>query len=58
VLRGDLARGLVPPGNAAALADAMRAALLDGWRRPSAADVPTEFTADAMAAAFEKLAAP
>lgn len=58
VLRGTLARGLVAPGNAAALADAMRAALLDGWPRPSAVDVPPEFTADAMAAGYEKLAAP
>lgn len=58
VLRGELARGLVPCGDPAALASAMRAALLDGWRRPSAADVPREFTEAEMCAAYEKLAEP
>jgi glycosyltransferase involved in cell wall biosynthesis len=57
VLRGSLARGLVPPGDPQALANALRAALLDGWARPGPADVPLQFTAAAMAAAYENLAA-
>ena len=56
VLRGELARGLVPPGDAAALAGAMRAALTTPWPRPSAADVPEAFTEAAMAGAYERLA--
>jgi len=56
-VRGALARGLVPTGDSQALAKAMRAALLDGWARPGAVDVPQEFTAEAMAAGYEKLAA-
>jgi glycosyltransferase involved in cell wall biosynthesis len=56
VLRGELARGLVPPGDAVALAGAMHAALTTPWPRPSAADVPEAFTEPAMAAAYERLA--
>ena len=55
VLRGELARWLVPCGNAQALADAMRAAL--AAPRPGADAVPAEFTAAHMASAYEALAA-
>jgi glycosyltransferase involved in cell wall biosynthesis len=54
VLRGDLARWLVPPGNPEALADAMRSALAEP--RPGAGAVPPEFTEARMAAAYEALA--
>jgi glycosyltransferase involved in cell wall biosynthesis len=55
VLRGALARWLVPCGNAQALADAMRAAL--AAPRPGPDAVPPEFTAAHMASAYEALAA-
>ena len=55
VLRGELARWLVPSGDAAALASAMRAAL--SVPRPGPAAVPAEFTETAMAAAYEALGA-
>jgi glycosyltransferase involved in cell wall biosynthesis len=54
VLRGELARWLVPPDDAPALADAMRAAL--AAPRPFAATLPEEFCEDGMARAYEELA--
>jgi glycosyltransferase involved in cell wall biosynthesis len=56
VLRGELARGLVPCNDAAALAKAMRAALGGGWPRPSLADIPREFSEHEMITAYERLA--
>ena len=53
VLRGDLARWLVPCGDAQALAQAMREAL--AAPRPGPGAVPTEFTASRMAAEYESL---
>ena len=53
VLRGALARWLVPPSDAAALAAAMRAALAEP--RPTGA-VPDEFCEEGMARAYEELA--
>ncbi len=55
VLRGELARWLVPPGDAAALAEALKAAL--AAPRPGAAAVPPEFTEARMVGAYEALAA-
>ena len=55
VLRGPLAAGLVPTGNAQALADAMRVAL--AGPRPAADAVPGDFTEERMAGAYEALAA-
>jgi glycosyltransferase involved in cell wall biosynthesis len=54
VLRGELARYLVPCGNARALADAMRDSL--AAPRPSAYTIAPEFTEAQMAAAYEALA--
>jgi glycosyltransferase involved in cell wall biosynthesis len=54
VLRGELARWLVPCGDAGALARAMRAAL--EAPRPGPDAVPAEFTVDHMARAYEALA--
>ena len=53
VLRGELARWLVPPSDVAALAAAMRAALAEP--RPVGA-VPEEFCEEGMARAYEELA--
>jgi glycosyltransferase involved in cell wall biosynthesis len=53
ILRGELARGLAPCGDAAALADAMRAAL--DRPRPSPQQIPIEFTERHMAASYEHL---
>jgi len=53
VLRGELARYLVPCGDARALADAMRDSL--AAPRPSAHAIPPEFTEAHMAAAYERL---
>jgi glycosyltransferase involved in cell wall biosynthesis len=55
ILRGELARGLVPAGDAQALADAMRAAL--AAPRPDAGAVAAEFTQERMVSAYEALAA-
>jgi glycosyltransferase involved in cell wall biosynthesis len=55
VLRGELARWLVPSGDPEALAAAMRAAL--AAPRPGPAVVPQEFTEAGMALAYEALAA-
>jgi glycosyltransferase involved in cell wall biosynthesis len=55
VMRGELARWLVPPGDAQGLADAMRAAL--GGPRPAAGTLPHEFCEEGMARAYEELAA-
>jgi glycosyltransferase involved in cell wall biosynthesis len=54
VLRGELARWLIPCGDAGALARAMRAAL--EAPRPGPDAVPPEFTAARMAAQYEALA--
>jgi glycosyltransferase involved in cell wall biosynthesis len=54
VLRGELARWLVPPGDAQALAERMRAAL--AAPRPSPAAVPPEFTEALMVRAYQGLA--
>ncbi|HXZ53360.1 MAG TPA: glycosyltransferase [Burkholderiales bacterium] len=54
VLRGELARWLVPCGDVGALARAMRAAL--EAPRPGPDAVPPEFTASRMAAGYEALA--
>lgn len=54
VLRGDLARWLVPLGDAPALADAMRR-VLDA-PPPGAGAVPEDFTEERMASAYEALA--
>ncbi|HZQ74418.1 MAG TPA: glycosyltransferase [Burkholderiales bacterium] len=54
VLRGALARGLVPVGDARALASAMRSAL--STARPGPEDVPPEFSEETMASAYEALA--
>ena len=54
VLRGDLARWLVPPGDAEALAYAMREALSAPPPGPNA--VPPEFTQAHMVSAYEALA--
>jgi glycosyltransferase involved in cell wall biosynthesis len=56
VLRGELARWLVPCGDAAALAERMRSALVAP--RPGAGAVPEEFTEAHMARAYESLFAP
>jgi len=53
VLRGELARGLVPCGDAEALARAMREAL--GAPRPGVHALPEEFTEARMTAAYEAL---
>jgi glycosyltransferase involved in cell wall biosynthesis len=53
ILRGELARGLAPCGDAAALAAAMRAAL--DRARPSPAQIPVEFTEQRMGASYEGL---
>jgi len=53
VLRGELARYLVPCGDARALADAMRDSL--AAPRPSAQAIPLEFTEAHMAQAYERL---
>jgi glycosyltransferase involved in cell wall biosynthesis len=55
VLRGELARWLVPPGDAPALAAAMRAAL--AAPRPAVGVLPPEFREEGMAQAYEELAA-
>ena len=55
VLRGDLARWLVPVGDAQALAAAMRLALQTP--RPGPEDVPEDFREERMASAYEALAA-
>jgi glycosyltransferase involved in cell wall biosynthesis len=55
VLRGPLARWLVPSGDVEALAGAMRAALAD--RRPDPDDLPDEFSEAHMVARYEALAA-
>jgi glycosyltransferase involved in cell wall biosynthesis len=54
ILRGELARGLTPVGDAAALAAAMRAMLASP--RPGAAALPAEFTQERMVSAYEALA--
>ena len=54
ILRGELARWLVPCGDADALANAMRAAL--AAPRPGASAVPAEFSELHMASAYEALA--
>ena len=54
VLRGPLARWLVPPGDAAALAATMRGALSEP--RPGSSAVPPEFTEARMVDAYEALA--
>lgn len=54
VLRGDLARWLVPVGDAPALADAMRRAL--AAPRPGPEAVPDDFREERMASAYEALA--
>jgi glycosyltransferase involved in cell wall biosynthesis len=54
VLRGALARGLVPNGDAQALADAMRTAL--AAPRPDAAALPAEFSEAHMVERYEALA--
>lgn len=56
VMRGDLARYLVPPGDAQALGRAMRAAL--AAPRPHAGLIPGEFSDSHMARAYESLARP
>ena len=55
ILRGELARGLVPCGDMEALAGAMRTAL--AGPRPSADNMPSDFTEASMAAGYEKLSA-
>jgi len=55
VMRGALARFLVPPGHADALAAAMRAAL--AAPRPEASALPQEFAQARMVSAYEALAA-
>lgn len=55
VLRGELARWLVPPGDAQSLAEAMRAALAEP--RPANGVLPEEFCEEAMAKSYEELAA-
>ena len=55
VLRGPMSRWLVPPGDARALAAAMRAALASPRPGPSA--VPEEFTEAHMVRAYEALGA-
>lgn len=55
VLKGALARWLVPCGDAAALAEAMRAALASP--RPGREAVPVEFSEQHMASALEALGA-
>jgi glycosyltransferase involved in cell wall biosynthesis len=54
VLRGELARWLVPPGDAQALAEAMRAAL--AAPRPFAEALADDFGEEGMARAYEELA--
>jgi len=54
VLRGDLARWLVPNGDAQALADTMRAAL--AAPRPDAVALPAEFSEAHMVERYEALA--
>ena len=54
ILKGELARGLVPTGDAAALAAAMRAAL--AAPRPDASAVTAEFTQERMVSGYEALA--
>jgi glycosyltransferase involved in cell wall biosynthesis len=56
ILRGELARGLAACGDARALAAAMQAAL--ARPRPSAADIPPEFSEERMVASYEALATP
>ena len=56
VMRGDLARYLVPPGDAQALARTMRAAL--AAPRPDAGLIAEEFSESHMARAYEALAQP
>jgi len=53
ILRGELARGLVPTGDVQALAHAMRAAL--AAPRPDAGAVAAEFTQERMVSAYEAL---
>jgi len=55
VLRGELARWLVPPGNADSLAAAMRAAL--AAPRPDERALPQDFTQARMVSAYEALGA-
>ena len=55
ILRGELARGLAPVGDAAALATTMRSML--ALPRPDAATVASEFTQERMVSAYEALAA-
>ena len=54
ILRGELARGLAPVGDAAALAATMRSML--ALPRPDAAAVAAEFTQERMVSAYEALA--
>jgi glycosyltransferase involved in cell wall biosynthesis len=54
VMRGELARYLVPPGNPEALAHAMRTALADPL--PDLSVIEAEFSAERMAGAYESLA--
>jgi glycosyltransferase involved in cell wall biosynthesis len=55
VMRGELARFLVPPGDASALASAMRAALSEP--RPGERALSQDFAQDRMVSAYEALAA-
>jgi len=54
ILKGELARGLVPTGDAAALAAAMRTML--AAPRADASAVTAEFTQERMVSAYEALA--
>ena len=54
ILRGELARGLTPVGDAAALATTMRSML--ALPRPDPAAVAAEFTQERMVSAYEALA--